>query len=72
MQKNKPFKVWGKAKPGDKITIKADWEKKASKIECDEGNWIGQIEVPKEKKGILPNLLSVSFTKKKMSYSIIF
>ena len=52
VQQNKPFKLWGTAKAGDKIIIKADWEKKPLQIISDNfGNWIGQIEVPKAKKG---------------------
>lgn len=52
VQQNKPFKLWGTAKAGDKITIKADWEKKPIQITSDGfGNWIGTVEVPKAKKG---------------------
>ncbi|RVT98349.1 sialate O-acetylesterase [Mucilaginibacter limnophilus] len=52
MQQNKPFTIWGKASPGDKITIKGDWTGKQTTIEADTaGHWRGAIKVPKAKPG---------------------
>jgi sialate O-acetylesterase len=48
LQQGKPLRVWGTAKPGDVIKINADWTDRVSTAHADEqGNWIGQINVPK-------------------------
>jgi sialate O-acetylesterase len=48
IQQNRPFAIWGQAKPGEKITIKADWTAKQSNATADTaGYWRGSIAVPK-------------------------
>jgi len=52
MQQGKPLRLWGTAKPGDVIKIKADWTDKVITAHADEqGNWIGGIKVPKATPG---------------------
>ncbi|MGN6179919.1 MAG: sialate O-acetylesterase [Mucilaginibacter sp.] len=48
IQQNKPFHVWGIAKPGDHIKIDADWASHITTTVADaNGNWVGDIKVPK-------------------------
>ena len=52
VQQNKPFKVWGKAVSGSKVTIRADWMQKAMEVYAnDKGDFLGIIPVPEAKKG---------------------
>ena len=52
IQQNKPFKVWGQAKAGQKVTIKADWMGSPIEIMADEsGHYLGMIMVPEAKPG---------------------
>jgi sialate O-acetylesterase len=48
IQQDKPLRVWGTAKPGDIIKINADWTGKVTTTQADaQGNWLGEIKVPK-------------------------
>jgi sialate O-acetylesterase len=48
LQQQKPFRIWGKATPGNNITIKADWTRKTATVTTDSlGAWKGEIPVPK-------------------------
>ncbi|RYY33579.1 MAG: glycoside hydrolase family 88 protein, partial [Sphingobacteriaceae bacterium] len=52
VQQNKPFNIWGKAMPGEKITIKADWSTKQTTVTTDTGgHWRVKVKVPKAKPG---------------------
>lgn len=52
IQQNKPFKVWGGAKPGRKVVIHADWLAVPTEVYADaNGNFMGIIPVPKAEKG---------------------
>lgn len=52
LQQGKPLRVWGTAKPGDVIKINADWTDRVSTAHADDqGNWIGEIKVPKTTPG---------------------
>ena len=73
IQQDKPFKIWGSAKPGSKILIYPDWGKKVIEIECDKnGDWLGQIDVPKAKKGdFTPHTISIKHLEKKIELTNI-
>lgn len=48
IQQNKPFRVWGTAKPGDHIKINTDWTGRVTTaVAGANGNWIGEVKVPK-------------------------
>lgn len=48
IQQNKPFHVWGTAKPGDRVKINVDWTGNVTTAIADaNGNWIGEVKVPK-------------------------
>ena len=48
IQQNKPLRLWGTAKPGDRIKINTDWADRVVTAVADEnGNWLGHIKVPK-------------------------
>lgn len=52
IQQNKPFRVWGTAKPGDHITINTDWTDRVTTATADaNGDWIGDVKVPKATPG---------------------
>lgn len=52
IQQGKPFRLWGTAKPGDAIKINVDWTGRVITAHADEqGNWLGQIAVPKTAAG---------------------
>ena len=56
VQQNKPFAVWGHARVGDTVTIKADWLKTGTEVIASDSNtFIGFITVPLAKKMILQN-----------------
>lgn len=45
LQRNTEVKLWGKAKPGQKIMIKTNWDKTKTYGVCDqEGNWLMKIK----------------------------
>ncbi|HEX5153535.1 MAG TPA: sialate O-acetylesterase [Parafilimonas sp.] len=47
IQQAKPMKIWGTARKGDIIKVKADWVKHTAEITADKNNeWLGTIEVP--------------------------
>lgn len=62
IQQNKPFRVWGTAKPGDQVKINADWTGRVSTAVADaNGNWIGDVKVPKAIPGdFKPHMLVVT------------
>lgn len=48
IQQDRPFKVWGYAKPGTEVFVKADWMKEPVKtITASSNEWLLQIPVPK-------------------------
>lgn len=48
IQQNKPFRIWGTAKPGDQVKINADWTGRVTTaVAGADGNWIGEVKVPK-------------------------
>ncbi len=52
IQQNKPFRLWGTAKPGDRIKLNTDWTDRVTTAVADEnGNWIGEVKVPKAHSG---------------------
>lgn len=52
VQANKPFKVWGWAKPGATVQILADWNSGPVQVQADaSGNFMGIVNVPAAKKG---------------------
>lgn len=52
IQQNRPFKVWGKADPGGKVSIHADWLPAPTEVYADaNGNFMGIIPVPNVEKG---------------------
>jgi len=52
IQQNRPFKVWGKADPGGKVVIHADWLPAPTEVYANaNGNFMGIIPVPKVEKG---------------------
>lgn len=52
VQQNKPFRIWGNASSGDRITIFADWMKRNKTVQADaKGNWLTAIRVPKAIRG---------------------
>lgn len=52
LQQNKSFKVWGKAKAGGWVEIKADWMANPIRtVAGDDGTFLGIIDIPLAKKG---------------------
>jgi sialate O-acetylesterase len=52
VQQDKPFRVWGRAAAGEKITVKNSWLKETVVLQADsKGEWWGEINVPKAKPG---------------------
>ncbi len=52
VQQNKPLKIWGKAKPGRKVVIHADWLPTSTEIHAEAtGDFMGIIPVPTAEKG---------------------
>jgi sialate O-acetylesterase len=52
LQQNKAFKVWGKAKAGEQVSILADWMANPVCVYAgNDGNFMGIIEIPAAKKG---------------------
>ncbi|MEO6148934.1 MAG: sialate O-acetylesterase [Mucilaginibacter sp.] len=48
VQQNKPYTIWGKAAPGTKIIVKADWATKQAEAVTDTGGrWQASVKVPK-------------------------
>lgn len=47
LQQNATVRIWGKARPGEKISVKASWEKKKYKVTVpQDGNWELSIQTP--------------------------
>jgi len=52
IQQNQPFKVWGTAMPGEKVSIQADWLSGATEVYADDqGKFMGILPVPVAEKG---------------------
>ncbi|MEC3878952.1 sialate O-acetylesterase [Parapedobacter sp. 10938] len=52
IQQNKPLKIWGTAKPGERVVIDADWLAAPTETQVDEkGDFMGIIPVPAVGKG---------------------
>lgn len=52
IQQNKPLKIWGKAEPGRKVVINADWLAASTEVYAEtNGDFMGVIPVPKAEKG---------------------
>ncbi|MBT28627.1 MAG: sialate O-acetylesterase [Thalassobius sp.] len=52
IQQNKPFKVWGKAKPNAKVTVFADWLQSPVEVKADDaGSFLAIVSVPEIAKG---------------------
>lgn len=62
IQQNKPFRIWGTAKPGDRIRINADWTGRLFTAITDaNGSWIGSVKVPKAIPGdFKPHIITVA------------
>ncbi|MEO6497841.1 MAG: sialate O-acetylesterase, partial [Mucilaginibacter sp.] len=71
VQQAKPFKLWGTAAAGETVVIKADWNTAPTTITADaNGNWIGQIAVPKAKTGdFTPHVITVKDGDKTVTLS---
>ena len=64
LQRNSEIKIWGKAKAGEKLTIKADWAiGQVNTTSNDKGDWLVKIKT-KEAGG--PYSLSISSVKEKV------
>ncbi|RMD77369.1 MAG: sialate O-acetylesterase, partial [Lentisphaerae bacterium] len=46
LQRNARVKIWGWAKAGEKITINASWQKQATAVAGDQGQWMAELETP--------------------------
>ena len=45
LQRNTEVKIWGKAKPGEKLTVKADWNaSQTNSTANDNGDWIVKLK----------------------------
>lgn len=52
IQQNKPFKVWGTALPGERVSVKADWLSGPVSVQANEaGRYLAILEVPAAGKG---------------------
>ncbi len=52
LQRNKPFKVWGKASPNGVVKIKGDWMQGAISVTADNsGTFLGLMNIPDINKG---------------------
>jgi len=52
VQQNKPFKVWGKAKAGEEVKVKADWlSSNVSVTATEKGHFLAILDVPIAKAG---------------------
>lgn len=52
IQQAKPFRLWGTADAGDKVTVYADWTSRPLEMRAsDRGAWSGEIPVPAAVKG---------------------
>jgi len=52
LQQNKPFKIWGKANPGERVSILADWmANPIAVIAAKDGSFMGTIDIPEAGKG---------------------
>lgn len=52
IQQGKDFNLWGKSRPGSKVSVKADWEAGFHESDSDQnGNWQIIIPVPKVQEG---------------------
>ena len=61
LQRNAEVKIWGKAKPGEKLTVKAEWAATQVGTTCnDKGDWLVRIKT-KEAGG--PYSISISSPK---------
>ncbi|RYY55105.1 MAG: sialate O-acetylesterase [Chitinophagaceae bacterium] len=49
VQQNQPFRIWGKAIPGQEITVKADWTAVAKSITGSDSNFLVMVSVPAAK-----------------------
>ncbi len=65
LQRNAEVKIWGKAKPGEKLTVKAEWAATQVGTTCNEkGDWLVRIKT-KEAGG--PYSISISSPKDKVT-----
>ena len=47
IQQNSDFKLWGKAKPDTKVTVKTSWSKEKTETRSDsDGNWSVSVPTP--------------------------
>jgi sialate O-acetylesterase len=52
IQQNKPFKVWGQAKAGEKVQVSADWAASPVEVVADQaGHFLAIVMVPEAKAG---------------------
>ena len=51
LQQNTSNAIWGFAKPGEEITVKASWGARASSTTNGEGNWKVMLDTPKASTG---------------------
>ncbi|MCK9641732.1 MAG: sialate O-acetylesterase [Prolixibacteraceae bacterium] len=64
LQRNTEVKIWGKAKPGEKLTVKADWNAgQASTTANDKGNWMVKLKTTNAGG---PYTISISTPKEKV------
>ena len=64
LQRNSEVKLWGKAKPGEKLIIKADWNTASMNTTCNEkGEWLVKIKTS-EAGG--PHTISIASPKEKV------
>jgi sialate O-acetylesterase len=64
LQRNSEIKIWGKAKPGEKLSVKADWvASPVSAVANDKGDWLVKFKT-KEAGG--PYSIAISSAKEKV------
>ena len=44
LQRNSEVKIWGASSPGEKISVKSDWDKSVSTITDNNGRWMVKIK----------------------------
>lgn len=52
VQQGKIFRIWGKARAGERLTVRASWSPEVLSVTADsDGEWVGAVKVPYVKAG---------------------
>ena len=66
LQRGTAAPIWGKAAPGEKISIQSDWQRKAITVTADsDGKWLAKIPTPKTG-GNTPHTIAISGDNEKI------